>query len=107
MFDEHITAPNKSDYKLNPELSFFGTKTKVYLNGSCLNQDWITHNHGKLVNIYIVYEISRNINISNDPTLENYVFPAVSLPKNADIDKYKYSRYGIGCDKHGFFFTSQ
>ena len=27
----------------------------------------------------------------------------MSLPKNADIDKYKYSRYGIGCDKHGFF----
>ena len=28
---------------------------------------------------------------------------AVSLTKNADIDKFKYSGYGIGFDRHGFF----
>ena len=28
-------------------------------------------NHGKVVNIYIVYEISKSINISNCLTLEN------------------------------------
>ena len=28
---------------------------------------------------------------------------AVSSTKNADIDKYKYSGYGIGFDRHGFF----
>ena len=31
------------------------------------------------------------------------MFGAVSLTKNADIDKYKYSRYGIVLDSHGFF----
>ena len=31
------------------------------------------------------------------------MFGAVSLTKNADIDKYKYSGYGIGFDRHGFF----
>ena len=52
--DENITAPTTSDYKLKPELSFFGTKTKVEFNGSCLKQDKITYNHGKVVNIYIL-----------------------------------------------------
>ena len=33
-----------------------------------------------------------------DPTLENYVFGAVKLTKNADIDKYGYFGYGIGFD---------
>ena len=66
-------------------------------------QDNITFNHGKIVNIYIVYEISRNINISDYPTLENYLFGAVSLIKNADISKYEYSGYGIGFDRHGSF----
>ena len=28
---------------------------------------------------------------------------AVRLTKNADIDKYKYSIYGIGFDRKGFF----
>ena len=56
-----------------------------------------------VVNIYIVYEISKSINISDYPTLENCLFGAVSLTKNADIDKYKYSGYGIGFDRHGSF----
>ena len=55
-----------------------------------------------LVNIYI-YEIRKSINISNYPTLEIFLFAAVSLIKNADISKYKYSGYGIGFDKHESF----
>ena len=44
-----------------------------------------------------------NINISDCQTLENCLFGAVSLTKNADIDKYNYSRYRIGFDRHGSF----
>ena len=33
------------------------------------------------------------------PTLENCLFGAVSLTKNADVDKYKYSGYGAGFNK--------
>ena len=58
----------------------------------------------KKVSIYIVYETNRVANISkykyssndNYPTLESVLFGAVSLTKNADIGKYKYSGYGIG-----------
>ena len=74
-----------------------------YNKGSCLKQDEITYTHGIIVNIYIVYEISKHFNISTYSTLENCLFGAVSLTKNADIDKYKYSGYGIGFDRHGFF----
>ena len=63
----------------------------------------VTFNQGKVVNIYIVYEISRSTNISEYPTLENCLFGLVSLTKNADINKYKYSGYGIGFDRHGSF----
>ena len=31
------------------------------------------------------------------------MFGAVKLTKNADIDKYGYSGYGVGFDKHGSF----
>ena len=41
--------------------------------------------------------------ISDYPTLENCLFGAVTLTKNADIDKCKYSGYGIGFDRHGSF----
>ena len=100
MSDENIIAPNTSDYKLNPELSFFDTKIRVEFNGSCLKQDEITYDHGKVVNIYIVYEISNDY-----LTLENCLFVAVSLTKNADVDQYKYYGYGIGFDRHEFFYT--
>ena len=39
----------------------------------------------------------------NDPTLKNCLFGSVTLTKNADIDKYGYSGYGIGFDRRGSF----
>ena len=101
--DEELNSITASNYKITPELSFYGTKTRVEFNGSCLKQSKVTYNHEKIVNIHIVYEISKNYSISSYPTLGNCLFGAVSLTKNADIDKYKYSVYGIGFDWHGEF----
>ena len=56
--DENITAPTTSDCRFNPQLSYYGTKGRVKFNGSCLKQDKVTFNHGKVVNIYIVYVIT-------------------------------------------------
>ena len=39
------------------------------------------------------------------PTLVNCLFGAVSLTKNADIDKYKYSGYGIGFDRASVYLV--
>ena len=70
MFDDRLDSITASTYKITPELSFYGTKTKAEFNGSCLKQDKVTYNHGKIVNIYIVYGISKNYNFSGYPTLE-------------------------------------
>ena len=40
---------------------------------------------------------------NNDPTLKNCLFGAVTLTKNVDIDKNKYSGYGIGFDRRSSF----
>ena len=39
----------------------------------------------------------------NDPTLKNCLFGAGTLTKNADINKYKISGYGIGFDRKSRF----
>ena len=100
---ERLNTNTASNYKNTPELSFYGTEARIEFNGSCLKQDKVTYRHGTLVNIYIVYEISKNYSISSYPTLENCFFGAVSLTKNADIDQYKYSDCGIGFDRKGEF----
>ena len=35
--------------------------------------------------------------------MENCLVGAVKLPKNTDIDKFKYSEYGTGLDARGIF----
>ena len=103
LFDDRSNSNTASNYKITPELSYYGTKTRVEFNGSCLKQDKVTYNHRKIVNIYIVYEMSQIYSISSYPSLENCLFGAVSFTKNADIDKYKYSGYGIVFDRQGEF----
>ena len=101
--DERLDANTASNYSITPELSFYGTKPRVEFNGSCLKQDKVTYNNDTIVNMYIVYEISKNYNISSYPTLENCLFGAVNLTKNPNIGQHKYSGYGIGFDRHGEF----
>ena len=57
--DDNITASTTNDYKLNSQLSYIGTKTRAEFRGSCLKQGKITFNHGKVVNIYVVYELDK------------------------------------------------
>ena len=83
--DENITAATTSDYKLNPQLSYSGTKTRLDFRGGCLKQDKITFNHGKIVNIYIVYELDK-VYVKTTPMLVNCLFGAVSLTKNTELD---------------------
>ena len=96
---ESIKLPTTSDNSLTPELSHYGTKKRVKFTGSCLKQPKISYTLGKVVNIYIVYELGASIPHINDLTLKHCLFGAVTLIKNADIDKYCYSGYGIGFDR--------
>ena len=96
---ETIKPPSTSDDSLTPELSYYGTKTRIKLTGCCLKQPQIWYTHGAIVNIYIVYEFGASGSHINDPTLKNCLFGAVTLTKNADIDKYCYFGYGNGFDR--------
>ena len=80
-------------------MNYYGTKRRVAFTGSCLKQTNISYTHGKVVNIYIVYELGASSSHNNDPTLKNCLFGAVTLTKSPDIDKYGYSGYGIGFDR--------
>ena len=101
MSDERINSITP----VTTDLNHYGSKIKVKFNGSCLKQDNITYTHGTIVNIYIVYEISKNINISSYPILESILSGTVSLIKNVDFDEYKYSGYDTGFDKKRNFFS--
>ena len=48
------------------------------------------------------YEITDNFNVSSYSALEYCLNGAVKLTKNADFDKYGYSSYALGFDRHGF-----
>ena len=101
---ETIKPPATSDNSLTPALSYYGNKTKVKFTGSCLKQPKVSYTHGKLVNIYIAYELDASTSHDNDATLKNCYFWEVNLTKNADIDKYGCSGYGIGFDRRSAFW---
>ena len=97
---------NHSDNSLNPELNYYGTKTRVKFTRSCLKQSDHIYTHKKVVTIYIVYELGASSSNFSDPTIKNCLFGAVILTKKADIEKYKYSGYGIGFHRRSrFSFT--
>ena len=79
------------------------SKIRIKFNGSFLNRFAPTILHGDIVNFYIVYEIISDHSSINYPTLENCLFGSVKLTKNADVDKYVYSGYGIGFDRNTSF----
>ena len=56
MPDEKINSIKMSNHSITPNLDYYGTKRRLEFNGSCLKQDSVRFSHGKLVNIYIVYE---------------------------------------------------
>ena len=101
--DERINSIKTPNYIITPKLNYYGTKTRVEFNGSCLKQNKITCTHGKIVNIYNVYELTGSSSNDNDHTVRNSLFGAVRWTKNKDIDKNGYSGYGIGFDRRGSF----
>ena len=97
--DESIKPFSTSDNSLTPLIDYYSYKIRTKFNGSILRQPKVSYAHRKTVNIYIVYELTGSSSHSDDPTLKNCLFGAVTLTKNADIDKYGYSGFGIGFDR--------
>ena len=102
---ESIKPPTTSDNSLTPLLVYYDYNIRLKFNGSILRQPKVTYTHGKVINIYIVYDLSASSSDDDDddPTIKNCLFGAVTLTKNADIDQYGYSGYGIGFDRRSLF----
>ena len=92
-----------SDNSLTPLIDYYSYKIRVKCNGNILRQPKVSYAHGKIVNIYVVYELVASSYQINDSTLRNCLFGAVTLTKNADVDKYGYSGYEIGFDRRSSF----
>ena len=70
--NESLKPPTTFDNSRTPILDYYdGSKIKVSFDRGCLKQDKVTFNHGKIVNICILYEIIRiaNINGGRDSNL--------------------------------------
>ena len=50
---DSIKPPTTSDNSLTAEFNYYGTKTRVKFNGSCLKESKISYTHSTIVNIYI------------------------------------------------------
>ena len=99
--NENIDPPSTSLFR---SINYVGNKIRVKFTASCLKQaNKLTYTYTKVVNIYIVYEMGASTSNDNDPTLKNCLFGAVTFTKNADVDKYGHSGYGIGFDRRGNF----
>ena len=67
-------------------------------NGQCLIKNNISIPK-KVINLYNSCTLGPQLrNFNTDFILGNCLFGSVKLTKNADVDKYKYSGYGIGFD---------
>ena len=101
--NEKISSVSNS-YRAVPKIVYDNVRIKVKFNGNPLKQNKVTYNHVSIVNIYVAYRLTPKINLGGiGPTLQNFLFGAVKLTKNTDIDKYKFSGYGTGFNSRGSF----
>lgn len=81
---------------------FCGAKSNVKFDGGCRKLEEITFHHGKIVNVYTIYEKDL---WPSDPDskfrLIIFSFGALKLNKDANPDKYTYSEYVIEFDVRG------
>ena len=77
----------------------------VSLSGNHFQQNKvIIPNNNNVINIYCVYKIDPITSTRDDTfTVQNALFGAMEITKNADNSKYNYKEYGICFDERGTF----
>ena len=80
-------------------------KMHVSLSGNHFQQNKvIIPSNDNVINIYCVYKIDPIASARDDTfTIQNALFGAVEITKNADTSKYNYKGYGICFDEGGTF----
>ena len=87
----------------SPSLLNKNNRLVVTFNGNYMKQNKLGYAHGKIVNLYIVYEL-KNRRVDNpDFTVQNGLFGAVKITKNVNTSHYKYEEYAICFDSESSF----
>ena len=106
MSEENIENITKSDSNFTPTFIDHHLLPDMNFNGHCLIKNNISIPK-KVIILHISYTLGPHLrNLNTNFTLGNCLFESVKLTKNSDLDKYKYTGYGIGFDSgSGFLFT--
>ena len=87
----------------SPTLLNKNNRLGVTFNGKYIKQNKLGYAHGKIVNLYIAYELKNRRVDSPDFTAQNGLFGAVKITKNENSLHYKYEGYGICFDGESSF----
>ena len=103
--NESIKSPAALDNSLRLPLDYFDKPNiRLEVNGSCLKAGRVSYILNTIINFYNAFEINPwqwYVQISF--TLRNFLFGAVKLTKNSELDKYFYFWYGISFHVPGTF----
>ena len=95
------SAQNKK--LISPNIKNDGKGLHVFFSGNYFEQDIIAIPNN-VINIYCVYELDPiDFSRNNEFTIQNALFGAIEITKNANTSKYKYKGYGICFDESESF----
>ena len=84
---------------MSPNIKNDGKGLHVFFSGNYFVQDIIAVPNN-VINIYGVYELDPiDFSRNNKFTIQNALFGAIKITKNANTSKYKYKGYGICFDE--------
>ena len=95
---KNVTPMLKNDEKMYVHLK--GSHFQQY-NVLTSNNDHVINDN--VVNIYIVYKLDPITSRDTTSSIQNALFGAMQITKNADTSKYNYKRYGICFDERKEF----
>ena len=86
-----------------PKIENDGKGLHVFFSGNYFVQDIIAIPNN-VINIYCVYELDPiDLSRNNEFAIQNALFGAIEITKNANTSKYKYKGYGICFDESESF----
>ena len=96
--------PYTASKSLSSKFTWNESRIRLKFEKSCLKQENKAFTPNNVVNLFIVHDLDAwSQKLNTDFTLKDRLFGAIKLTKNADLDKYKYSGYGIGFDSRSEF----
>ena len=106
-YSDYFSMNGIEDTKRNLSILKNNKETYVLLQGNYFQQNniiIIPNNNKNVINIYVVYKLDPISSTRNtDYTIQNALFSAIKITKNADCSKNIYTGYGLCFDEGGEF----